>query len=82
MSKPGPVAQFVLSPAADPVTASSILARSHSFRRLDNIIAKGILLLLLVCVKYKQNYVHKVLVNRLVKFVLEEVGSGQPAIST
>ena len=34
MSRPGPVAQFVLSLAADPVVASSILALSHSLKEI------------------------------------------------
>ena len=33
---PGPVAQLVVSPTADPGVASSVLARSHTFREIDH----------------------------------------------
>ena len=77
---PGRVAQLVkcltadMCLAADPGVSSSILARSHSFLEIDHeIISKAILLpspdSRRVVVSYKRKYVHKVLVNRLVKLV-------------
>ena len=72
---PGRVAQSVMCLAtdacltADPGVASSIPARYHTFVEIDHAV---ILLLLLiysrrVVVSYKRKYVHKLLVNRLLK---------------
>ena len=76
---PGRVAQSVTCLAtdacltADPGVASSIPARYHTFVEIDyEIISTVILLLPLiysrrVVVSYKRKYVHKLLVNRLLK---------------
>ena len=59
---------------ADPGVASSIPARSHTFAEIDH----EIMTIFLpsadsrrVVVSYKRKYVHEVLVNCLVKLVLE-----------
>ena len=82
---PGRVAQSVTCLAtdacltADPGVASSIPARYHTFVEIDHeIISKVILLLPLiysrrVVVSYKRKYVHKLLVNRLLKPAQEKV---------
>ena len=82
---PGRVAQSVTCLAtdacltADPGVASSILARYHTFVEIDyEIISTVILLLPLiysrrVVVSYKRKYVHKLLVNRLLKPAQEKV---------
>ena len=62
---------------ADPGVASLIPARYHSFKEVDHeIISTAILLLYAdsrrVVVSYKRKYVHKVLVNLLVKLVHEK----------
>ena len=63
---------------ADPGVASSIPARSHPFMEIEHeIISTAIFLPSTdskrVVVIYKQKYVHKVLVNRLVKLAQEKV---------
>ena len=77
MILPGPVAQSVVSPIADLGVASSIPARSHTFVEMDHeIISMAILLPSAdsrrVVVSYKRKYVHKVLVNCLVKLAQEK----------
>ena len=62
---------------ADPGVASSIRARSHTFAEIDHeIISTAILLPSAdsrrIVVSYKQKYVHKVLVNCLVKLAQEK----------
>ena len=76
---PGRVAQSVTCLAtdacltADPGVASSIPARYHTFVEIDHEIISTVILLLLliysrrVVVSYKRKYVHKLLVNRLLK---------------
>ena len=59
-------------PTADLGVASSILARFHTFVERDHEIISMVILLLSadsrkIVVSYKQNYVHEVLVNYLVK---------------
>ena len=73
----GRVAQSVTCLTADPRVASSIPARSHTFVRIDHeIISLSILLPFIdsrrVVVSYKRKYVHKVLVNCLVKLTQEK----------
>ena len=74
-------------PTADPGVASSILARSHTFMEIDHeTISTAIPLPSTdsrrVVVSYKRKYVHKVLVNRLVKLVQEKVWLGELTIPT
>ena len=62
----------------DPGVTSSILARSHTFVEIDyEIIPRAILLSSAdsrrVFVSYKRKYVHKVLVNCLVKLAQEKM---------
>ena len=57
---------------ADPGAASSIPAQSHTFVEIDHEIISTAILLgsadsRMVVVSYKEKYVHKVLVNPLVK---------------
>ena len=82
---PGRVAQSVTCLAtdacltADPGVASSILARYHTFVEIDHEIISTVILLLpliysrRVVVSYKRKYVHKLLVNRLLKPAQEKV---------
>ena len=70
--KRGRIAQSVTCLIADPGDASSIRAQSHTFVEIDHeIISTAILLSSSdsrrVVVSYKRKYVHKVLVNCLVK---------------
>ena len=67
---------------ADPGVASSIPARSHTFLEIDHEIISTVILLSSadsrrVVVSYKRNYVHKVLVNRLVKLSQKKVWLGE-----
>ena len=83
--KPGRVAQSVTCLAtdacltADPGVASSIPARYHTFVEIDHEIISTVILLLpliywrRVVVSYKRKYVHKLLVNRLLKPAQEKV---------
>ena len=76
---PGRVAQSVTCLAtdacltADPGVPSSIPARYHTFVMIDHEIISTVILLLpliysrRVVVSYKRKYVHKLLVNRLLK---------------
>ena len=77
--RPGRIAQSVTCLAtdacltADPGVASSIPARYHTFVEIDHEIISTVILLLpliysrRVVVSYKRKYVHKLLVNRLLK---------------
>ena len=47
-TKPGPIAQSVASPTADPGVGSSILARSHNFMEIDHEIISSVILFLLL----------------------------------
>ena len=74
---PGCVAQSVSCLTADPVVASLIPALSHTFVEIDHeIITTAILLPSAdsrrVVVSYEQQYVHKVLVNHLIKLAQEK----------
>ena len=85
MCLPGRVAQSVTCLAtdacltADPGVASSIPARYHTFVEIDHEIISTVILLLpliysrRVVVSYKRKYVHKLLVNRLLKPAQEKV---------
>ena len=85
ISLPGRVAQSVTCLAtdacltADPGVASSIPARYHTFVEIDHEIISTVILLLpliysrRVVVSYKRKYVHKLLVNRLLKPAQEKV---------
>ena len=84
---PGGVTQSVMCLSADIGIVSSILARSHTSVEIDHeIISTAILLPSAdsrsVVVSYKRKYVHKVLVNRLVKLAQEKVWSGELTIPT
>ena len=82
---PGRVVQSVTCLAtdacltADPGVASSIPARYHTFVEIDHEIISTVILLLpliysrRVVVSYKRKYVHKLLVNRLLKPAQEKV---------
>ena len=80
---PGRVAQSVTCLAtdacltADPGVASSIPARSHTFVEIDHEIISTVILPSAhsrrVVVSYKRKYVHKLLVNRLLKPAQENV---------
>ena len=75
-------AQMVTCLTADPGVESSIPAWSHTFVEIDHkIISTAILLPSAdsrrVVVSYKQKYVHKVLVNCLVKLAQEKVWFGE-----
>ena len=81
----GPIAQSVTCLAtdacltADPGVASSIPARYHTFVEIDHEIISMVILLLpliysrRVVVSYKRRYVHKLLVNSLLKPAQEKV---------
>ena len=76
---PGGVAQSVTCLTADQGIASSIPVRSHTFADIDHEISSMAFLLpstdsRRVVVSYKRKYVHKVLVNRLVKLAQEKNG--------
>ena len=63
---------------ADPGVASSIPALSHTFVEIDHEIISTVILLpsihsRRVVVSYKRKYVHKLLVNRLIKPAQEKV---------
>ena len=64
---------------ADPGVASSIPARYHTFVEIDHEIISTVILLpsadlfMRVVVSYKRKYVHKLLVNRLLKPAQEKV---------
>ena len=74
--------QSVTLLTADPGVASSIPVRSHTFVDIDHEIISMVILLLPLIVSYKQKYVHKVLVHRLVKLAQEKVWLGELTIST
>ena len=83
--EPGRIAQSVTCLATDacltayPGVASSIPARYHTFVEIDHEIISTVILLLpliysrRVVVSYKRKYVHKLLVNRLLKPAQEKV---------
>ena len=75
MSITNPVAQSVASGNADPGFMSLIPAQSLTFVVIDLEIF-SMVILIRVGVSYKQKYVHKVLVNHLVKFAQEKVWLG------
>ena len=64
---------------ADPEVASSIPARSHTFVEIDHEVIYTVILLLSaesfkkIVVTYKRKYVHRLLVNRLLKPAQEKV---------
>ena len=84
-STPGRVAQSVTCLSsdacltADPGVASSIPAQYHTFMEIDHEIISTVILLLpliysrRVVVSYKRKYVHKLLVNRLLKPAQEKM---------
>ena len=77
-SRQGRVAQLVMCLIADLGVTSLILAQSHTFVKIDRKIISTAILLpspdsRRVGVIYKRRYVHKVLVNRLVKLAQEKV---------
>ena len=72
------IAQLVTCLAADPGVVSSIPALSHTLVEIDYEMISTVILLpsadsRRVVVSYKREYVHKVLVNCLVKLALEKV---------
>ena len=72
LEAPGRVAQSVTCLTADPVVVSLISDRSHTFEEIDHEITSTVILLSSadsrrVVVSYKGKYVHRVLVNCLVK---------------
>ena len=77
-SRQGCVAQLVMCLTADPGVTSLILAQSFTFVKIDREIISTAILLpspdsRRVAVIYKRRYVHKVLVNCLVKLAKESV---------
>ena len=71
--------QSVASPNADPGVASLIPAQSHTFVEIDHEIISTVILLPLliqerVVVSHKRKYVHKILVNPLVKLAQKKYG--------
>ena len=65
----GPIAQSVMCLTADPGVASSILALSHTFMKIDHEIISTTILLPSAdsrrfVVSYKQKYVHEVLLRQ------------------
>ena len=83
--RPGHVAQLVASPTADPGIASSTPV-PYLVEIDHKVISTFILLLPLIqeglFVSYKGKYVHKVLVNSLVKLAQEKVWLGELTIMT
>ena len=89
MDLPGRVAQLVTCLAtvecliADPGVASLIPARFHTFVEIDHEIISTVISSLplnhlrRVVVSYKRKYLHKVLVNRLLKLAQENVQLGE-----
>ena len=71
------VKQSVARLTADPGLASSIPARSHTFMEIDHEIISSSADSRRVVVSYKRNYVHEVLVNRMVKLAKENVWLGK-----
>ena len=70
---------------ADPGVASPILARSRTFVQIDHEIISMVFSILLnhsrrVVVSYKRKYLHKVLVNCLLKFAQEKMCLGELTI--
>ena len=79
--EPGLLAKSVASLTADPGIASLVMARSHTFMEIDHEIFSMVILFLLLTQGYKRKYVHKVLVNRLVKHAQEKVWLGEVTVS-
>ena len=89
LTVPGRVAQLVTCLAtdacltADPVVASSIPVRPHTFVEIDHEMISTVILLLplihsrRVVVSYKRKYVHELLLNRLFKAAQEKVWLGE-----
>ena len=72
-----------IASTADPGVASWITAWSHTFVEIDHeIISMIILFLPLIKEGLLQKYVHKILVNRLVKLAQEKVWLGELTVST
>ena len=73
--------QSVKCLTVDPGIASLIFARSHTFVEIDlEIISTAFPLFMLIqegFLSVKQNYVHEVLVNSLVKLSRKQVGVGE-----
>ena len=65
--------QLVVSPTADPGVVSSILSWSHTFLEIDHEILSMVIGSRRAVVSYKRKYVHKVLVNSLVRLAQEKV---------
>ena len=85
--KPECLAQSVMCLTADPGVPRPIQARPFTFVEIDHeIISMAILLPAAdsrrVVVSYKGKYVHKVLVNHLVKLALEKVWLGELTVPT
>ena len=79
--------QSVASPTADPGVANSIPARPNAIVEIDHEIISTSFSFRwfkkdLIVVDYKRKYVHKVLVNCLVKLVQEKVWLGELTVST
>ena len=79
--------QLVACLTADPGVTSLIPAQSHTFVDINHEIISLVILLpsadsRRVVISYKQKYVHKVLVNCLVKLSQEKVWLGQLTLST
>ena len=77
LHQPGRVAQSVTYLTADPGVAISIPAWSHTFMEIDHEIISTVILLPSAnprrfVVSYKGKYLHKVLVNHLVKLAQEK----------
>ena len=68
---------------ADPGVTSLTLAGSHTFLEIDHEIISTVILLpsaesfMKGCFSYKRKYVHKLLVNRLLKLAKEKVWLGE-----
>ena len=74
MHAPGPIAQSVASPIADPGVMSSIQARFHTFVEIDHEIISTVILFGLVSITSKS--MCKVLVNCLVKLAHDKARLG------
>ena len=70
---PGLVVHLVMCLTSDSGVTSLIPAMSHTFVEIDS---------RRVVVSYKRKYVHKVLVNRLVKLAQKKVWSGKLTVPT
>ena len=68
-----PGAQLVASLTVDPGVSSLIPARSHTIVEIDHGITSMVILLPLIQERLRK-YIHKVLVNHLVKFAQKKFG--------